>query len=369
VADPRHHSIPPIPRKGRGALGNPAGRFEIARSVAEDDGWSQPGAIAEGIGPAAPLATEVYVDASRTIITRNRSPDVPFDRSINPYKGCEHGCVYCFARPTHAYLDLSPGLDFETKIFHKPHAAALLVEALARPDYACQAIAMGTNTDPYQPIERHLKVTRQILEVLASCRHPVSIVTKGGLLERDLDLLAGMARDGLASVMISITTLDADLKRTLEPRAAAPSVRLKLVRALRDAGIPVGVMVAPVIPGINDDEIETIVAASAAAGAQNLGWVLLRLPHEVEGIFQTWLDVHVPDKAARVMNLMRQLSGGRPYNAAFGRRQRGAGPFADLLEQRFRTARRRAGLADRGAAPLRTDLFVPPHPAGQMRLL
>ncbi len=353
---------PNIPRKGRGAVSNPAGRFERARSVVESDGWTEP--------DQEPCpATEVRIDASRTIITHNSSPDVPFDQSINPYKGCEHGCVYCFARPTHAYLDLSPGLDFETKIFHKPNAAELLVAELARPGYRCRTIAMGTNTDPYQPIERRLRVTRRVLEVLEACHHPVSIVTKGALIERDLDLLAAMAVDGLASVMVSITTLDADLKRTLEPRAAAPGVRLKLVRALSDAGVPVGVMVAPVIPGINDHEIEAIVAASAAAGARSIGYVLLRLPHEVKDIFAAWLDAHAPLKASRVMNLMRELHGGRVYESAFGRRQRGSGPFADLLKARFDAARRRAGLEGRESTSLRSDLFVPPHPAGQMRLI
>ncbi len=352
----------PTLNKGRGALTNPAGRFERARSVAESDGWG------EHQEPDRP-ATHVHVDASRTIITRNTSPDLPFDRSINPYKGCEHGCVYCFARPTHAYLDLSPGLDFETQIFHKPNAAALLVEELARPSYRCRAIAMGTNTDPYQPIERRLEVTRRILEVLHTCHHPVSIVTKGSLIERDIPLLADMARDGLASVMVSITSLDADLKRTLEPRAASPAARLKLVAELRDAGIPVGVMVAPVIPGINDDEIEAIVAASAEAGALSIGYVLLRLPHEVKEIFAAWLSAHAPLKAARVMHLMQELGGGRVYDSTFGRRQRGVGPFADLLSQRFEIARKRAGLPARERTDLRCDLFVPPHPAGQMRLI
>ncbi len=349
-------------RKGRGAITNPAGRFEHARSVAVDDGWSAP-------EKAPDVATEVRIDSSRTIIARNRSPDVPFEQSINPYKGCEHGCVYCFARPTHAYLDLSPGLDFETKIFHKPNAAELLIEELAHPRYRCKTIAMGTNTDPYQPVERELEVTRRVLEVLHACRHPVSIVTKGALIDRDIELLAAMARDGLASVMISITTLDANLKRTLEPRATAPATRLRLVAELREAGIPTGVLMAPLIPGINDDEIEDIVGASATAGAQSIGYVLLRLPHEVRDIFVAWLMQHAPLKAKRVLALMRELHGGREYDSTFGTRQTGTGPYAELIEQRFAKAKRRSRIGTNPKGELRTDLFVPPHPAGQLALL
>jgi len=350
------------PRKGRGAASNPVGRFERTRSVAVDDGW----AIEE---PPKRLETVCYPDTARTVITRNQSPDVPFDRSINPYRGCEHGCVYCFARPTHAYLDLSPGLDFETKIFFKQGAAERLVEELSAPGYRCQPIAFGTNTDPYQPLEKRLRVMRRLLEVLVECRHPVSIVTKGALIDRDVDLLAELARHSLVSVMVSVTTLDNALKATLEPRAAAPSTRLATVRKLAQAGVPTGVLMAPVIPGINDDEIESIAERSADAGARSLGYVLLRLPREVETLFVEWLETHQPQKAARVMALMRDLGGGRAYDPTFGRRQTGRGPYAELLKRRFDLVRKRTGLADRSNPVLRTDLFVPPDPTGQLSLL
>jgi DNA repair photolyase len=349
-------------RKGRGAGSNVPGRFERTQSESVDDGWTAP-------DPPPRLATVVQPDRARTVITRNQSPDVPFDRSINPYRGCEHGCVYCFARPTHAYLDLSPGLDFETRIFFKEDAAARLVEELAAPGYRCQTIAFGTNTDPYQPVERRLEVMRRLLETLLRCRHPVSIVTKGALIDRDLDLLAAFARQSLVSVMISITTLDNALKATLEPRAAAPTARLATVRKLAQAGVPVGVLVAPVIPGINDDEIEDIVDASAAAGARSLGYVLLRLPWEVKPLFEEWLAGQVPEKAGRVMHLIREMHQGRAYDATWGRRQTGVGPYADLIARRVALARRRSGLDDRSMPELRSDLFVPPHPGGQLSLV
>jgi DNA repair photolyase len=352
----------PVERKGRGARSNPAGRFERTTSEVVDDGWT-----AES--PAGRIPTEIHPDRARSVITRNTSPDVPFDQSINPYRGCEHGCVYCFARPSHAYLDLSPGLDFETKIFFKVDAAKRLVEELSAPGYRCKPIAFGTNTDPYQPVERRLEVMRRLLEVLQHCRHPLSIVTKGSLIDRDVDVLGEMARDGLVSVMISITTLDNALKSTLEPRAAAPAARLASVRKLAAAGVPTGVLVAPVIPGINDDEIEDIATASAQAGAVRLGYVLLRLPWEVGELFRDWLETHAPQKASRVMHLIRQMRGGRDYDSAWGRRQTGIGPYAELLRRRFELVRRRVGLNDRREAELRNDLFVPPGRSGQLSLL
>ena len=349
-------------RKGRGAGSNVAGRFERSRSEAVDDGWSAPERRER-------IETTVQPDRARTVITRNQSPDVPFDRSINPYRGCEHGCVYCFARPSHAYLDLSPGIDFETRIFFKQDAAQRLVEELAAPAYRCKTIAFGTNTDPYQPVERRLEVMRRLLEVLLRCRHPVSIVTKGALIDRDLDLLAEFARLSLVTVMISITTLDNALKTTLEPRAAAPAARLATVRKLAAARVPVGVLVAPVIPGINDDEIEDIVDASAEAGAQSLGYVLLRLPWEVKPLFEEWLEGQMPEKAGRVMHLIRELHDGRAYDATWGRRQTGVGPYAQLLARRVQLARRRSGLSERSMPALRTDLFEAPHPGGQLSLV
>jgi DNA repair photolyase len=349
-------------RKGRGAGSNVHGRFERRRSEAIDDGWTEPERPAR-------IETSVQPDRARTVITRNDSPDVPFDRSINPYRGCEHGCVYCFARPTHAYLELSPGLDFETKLFYKEDAPARLIEELAAPRYRCAPIAFGTNTDPYQPVERRLEVMRRLLEVLLACRHPVSIVTKGALIERDLDLLGALARDSLVTVMISVTTLDNRLKATLEPRAAGPVARLAAIRRLSDAGVPVGVLIAPVIPGINDDELESIVDASADAGARSVGTVLLRLPWEVKPLFEEWLRTHAPGKAQRVLHLLRQLHEGREYDARFGRRQTGVGPYAELLARRVELARGRTGIAERALPKLRTDLFVPPNPGGQMALL
>ena len=301
------------------------------------------------------------------IIARNDSPDVPFDRSINPYRGCEHGCVYCYARPSHAHLGLSAGLDFETRIFVKADAARLLQEELARPGYACRPISLGANTDPYQPLERRLGVTRSILEVLAEARHPVSIVTKSALVCRDLDLLAAMARDRLASVYVSITTFDRHLARTLEPRASAPHRRLEAVRALASAGVPAGVMVAPIIPALTDPEIETILEAAAAAGASSAGYVLLRLPHEVKELFAAWLEAHVPGRARHVLSLVRQCREGRLNDRAFGSRMRGQGVFAELIAQRFRKAVHRLGL-DRRQLPQRTDLFRPPATDGQLDL-
>jgi DNA repair photolyase len=342
--------------KGRGATFNPKVRFESAAVDPFDDGW---GSLAQARADDPPPPTEVMPDASRTVIARNTSPDIPFDRSINPYRGCEHGCVYCYARPSHAYLGLSPGLDFETKLVAKLDAAPLLEQELARPGYRCQPIALGTNTDPYQPQERRLKITRGILEVLAQCRHPVTIVTKSAAVTRDLDLLAAMAADGLAKVALSVTTLDAALARTLEPRAAAPHRRLEALRTLSAAGVPASVMVAPVIPALNDHEIEAVLEAAAAVGAQQAGYVLLRLPHEVKELFTAWLEAHAPLRAERVLALVRQCRDGKLNDPTFGRRMRGQGAYAELIAKRFALATRRLGL-NQSRAPLRTDLFEPP---------
>jgi DNA repair photolyase len=295
------------------------------------------------------------------VITTNDSPDVGFDQSINPYRGCSHGCVYCFARPTHAYLGLSPGLDFETKLFYKADAVKLLEAELSKPKYVCKPIALGINTDGYQPLEKRLEITRSILAVLARCRHPVSIVTKSALVVRDIDLLAELAQNRLVSVMLSVTSLTNDIKRTLEPRAASPQARLRVIQQLSRAGIPVGVLVAPVIPAITDHEMEDIMAAAAQAGATSAGYVLLRLPHEVKILFREWLSEHYPDRAKHVMSLINQTRGGKDYDAEFGRRMSGTGPYAELLRTRFELARRKCGFdrADERHA-LATGLFRPP---------
>ncbi len=343
--------------KGRGAVSNAASRFLSTHSEHESDGWD-----AE-VEPASGIATEFAADLTRRLITRNQSPDIPFDRSINPYKGCEHGCVYCFARPTHAYLDLSPGIDFETRIFYKTGVRENLTAELGRAGYRCRPIAMGTNTDPYQPAEKRLRVTRTILEVLLEHNHPVTIVTKGQLILRDLDLLAELASRGLASVAVSLTTLDNELKTRLEPRAAGPAARLRTIRELAAAGVPTGAMLAPVIPFLNDHEIEALVQAAAEAGACRANYILLRLPLEVKALFEEWLSVHYPLRAERVMNAIRASRGGRAYDAAWGRRMRGEGVFAELISRRFATAARKHGLLrddGRGESELRTDLFRPP---------
>ena len=360
---PPRPAIPPIPRKGRGAVSNRTGRFEAFATEAMDDGWdSWPDE------ELPPLRTTLTKDATRSIIARNTSPDVPFDRSINPYRGCEHGCVYCFARPTHAYLGLSPGLDFESRLFFKPDAALLLKKELGARKYLCSVMAMGTNTDPYQPVERELRITRQSLEVLATHDHPVSIVTKSALVLRDIDLLAPMAEKNLAKVCVSITTLDRGLARAMEPRAATPARRLETLRALSAAGIPCGVMAAPVIPVLTDPEIEAILEAAANAGAVSAGYVLLRLPLEIADLFREWLESHAPLKARHVLNVVRDMRGGQIYDPAFGVRQRGTGPYADLLHQRFAKAVRRFGL-NRRTIPLDTTLFRPPRDDDdQMRL-
>ena len=347
--------------KGRGAGSNPDGRFEPTRRAAVHDEVGD-GVVAgdAAAGPLPPLATQVLVDSARSIISRNDSPDVPFAQSINPYRGCEHGCVYCYARPTHSYLGLSPGLDFETKLFYKPAAASLLAAELARPGYRCEPISLGANTDPYQPIERKLEVTRSILEVLQRARHPVGIVTKGTLIERDLDILGAMARESLVHVFVSITTLDPALKRSLEPRAASPAARLATVRALRAAGVPTGVLFAPVIPALNDHELERVLEAAAEAGAQAAGWVLLRLPHEVEGLFREWLERHAPLKASHVLSLLQQSRGGRSNDPRFHHRMRGEGAFAELIARRFRLASAKLGL-DRMLPAYDTTRFRAPN--------
>ena len=344
--------------RGRGTLSNPAGRFEPHRVGVVDDGW-----YAEE--PPARIATTVQPERARSIISRNDSPDIPFDYSINPYRGCEHGCVYCYARPSHAYAGLSAGIDFETRLFYKQDAARVLEAELAAPRYECKPITIGGNTDPYQPVERDLGVTRAILEVLARTRHPVTVITKSALVLRDLDLLTDLARDGLVSVAISITTLSADTKRILEPRTASPQARLRAVRELNAAGVPAGVMVAPVIPAITDHEMEDILAASAAAGARFAGYILVRLPHEVKDLFREWLAEHFPDRAAHVMALIRDARGGRDYDATFGARMVGTGPVADVLRARFGKACARLGLNSQGRPVTRpTHLFRPPLLAG-----
>jgi len=342
-------------RKGRGSASNPTGRFETLTTEKIDDGWYREDA------PPSPEET-VLPDRARSIITSNDSPDVGFDISINPYRGCAHGCVYCFARPTHSYLGLSPGLDFETRLFYKADAVRLLEQELSRPGYVCRPLALGINTDGWQPLERRLEVTRGILEVLAECRHPVSIVTKSALIVRDLDLLAPMAREGLVSVMLSITTLQESLKRTLEPRTASPQARLRTIEALAHAGVPVGVLVAPVIPALTDHELESILESARSAGATRAGYVLLRLPHELKGLFREWLADHAPGRAEHVMSLIRQARGGRDYDARFGERMRGSGTYATLIGKRFELAVRRLGLAD-GAQrhELDSGKFRPPQ--------
>ena len=344
---------PAPPAKGRGATFNPENRFRRENREAVDDGWT----VDDEALP--PRKTIVAIQKSRTIIARNDSPDIPFTQSINPYQGCEHGCIYCYARPSHAYLDLSPGLDFETKLFAKPNAAELLRAELARPGYVCDPIALGSNTDPYQPIEREWKVTRSILELLSECGHPFSIVTKSARVERDIDLIAPMAAKNMARVYVSVTTLDHDLARTLEPRATAPRRRLQAIKALSDAGIAVGVLVAPVIPQLNDRDLEVILEAAAANGAHHAGWIMLRLPREVAPLFREWLDAHYPLRAAHVMSLIHALRGGRDNDPRFGVRMRGRGEFSTLIERRFALAVKRLGL-NRDRVPMDTTRFRAP---------
>ncbi|MFO7303982.1 MAG: PA0069 family radical SAM protein [Gammaproteobacteria bacterium] len=347
-------AIRPEVRTGRGAVSNPEGRFEHTRTEVVDDGW---GTIEE---PLPPLQTTVQAEPARTIITRNQSPDIGFEQSINPYRGCEHGCIYCYARPAHANLNLSPGLDFETHLFFKADAARLLERELARPGYKCLPIMLGANTDPYQPIERDYRVTRSILELLARYRHPCSIITKSAMVVRDLDVLACMAKDRLVQVFVSITTLSNELKRTLEPRAASPAARLRTIAALAAAGVPVGVMVAPVIPVLTDAELEAILKSAAEAGATSAQYVLLRLPHEVKGLFREWLEANEPLKAKHVMSRLQAMRGGRDYDARWGVRMRGEGEYAQLLRKRFELACARYGLNRGPRFAHNCSLFTPP---------
>jgi DNA repair photolyase len=357
--------LPLGPEKGRGAISNTTGRYESEVRLRTDDGWGPQApvtgvAAAESADAHARTRTKILVDATRTAITRNTSPDIPFDRSINPYRGCEHGCIYCYARPSHAWLGLSPGLDFETRILAKPDAAKLLAAEIARKGYHCKPLALGTNTDPYQPIERKLRITRAILEVLDGANHPISIVTKSDAVLQDLDILSAMAERNLVKVFLSVTTLNGDLARKLEPRAAAPAKRLKAVTALAGAGVPVGVMVAPVIPALTDFELEAILDAAKDAGAGEAGYILLRLPLEVKDLFAEWLAAHVPDRAERVLKLVRETRGGRLNDATFGRRMRGEGVYAQLIARRFRLARERLDLNSEDIGTLDTLSFAPP---------
>jgi DNA repair photolyase len=348
--------------KGHGALSNPTGRFDVLSREQTDDGWYQdetPDSLNETVLP----------DSARSIITTNDSPDVGFDVSINPFRGCSHGCVYCFARPSHSYLGLSPGLDFETKLFYKADAVNLLEAELSKPRYICKPIALGINTDSYQPLEKTLQVTRSILEVLVRCRHPVTIVTKSALIVRDIDLLADLAKDRLVSVSLSITSLTNDIKRTLEPRTASPQARLRVIAQLAQTGIPVGVMVAPVIPAITDHEMEDILGSAREAGATRASYVLLRLPHEVKILFREWLSEHYPDRAKHVMSLINQTRGGKDYDSRFGVRMSGTGPYAELLRTRFDLATRRLGFDHSGDRhDLTTDLFRRPTGESQLSL-
>ncbi|PZX13620.1 DNA repair photolyase [Palleronia aestuarii] len=357
---------PPIPSRshrvlGRGTPANPETRFDRHTRTAEDDGWA-----AEDDLP--PVRTEVREEVPRRVLTRNTSPDIGFDRSINPYRGCEHGCIYCFARPSHAFLGLSPGLDFETKLVARPDAPRVLERELRRKGYAAAPVALGTNTDPYQPIERDRRIMRGLLEVLQAFRHPLTIATKGGLVLRDADILSEMSGANLARVGISVTTLDAGLARRLEPRVPPPAARLRTIEALARAGVEVRVMVSPIIPGLTDPEMEAILGTARDAGAVAASWVMLRLPFEVAGLFEDWLDTHAPGRKAKVIARLREMHGGKPYSADWGRRMRGEGLFADLVARRFDLACRRLGLACR-LPPLRRDLFAPPpRPGTQLAL-
>jgi DNA repair photolyase len=342
-------------RRGRGAQSNASGRYEPLARVAFDDGW-------QSLEELPPFSTSVSVDASRKVITRNESPDIGFDRSINPYRGCEHGCVYCFARPTHAYLGLSPGLDFESKLFVKPDAPALLERELSAPGYTPRTIAIGTNTDPYQPIERRYEIMRQILEVLEQAGHPVGIVTKSALVLRDVEILARMAKRNLVKVAISVTTLDPKLARIMEPRAPTPSRRIEALRQLSAAGVPTAVMVAPIVPAINDAEIERILDAAAAVGVSGAGYVMLRLPLEVRDLFREWLMANYPDRYRHVFKLIREMRGGKDYDSTWGQRMKGSGPYAWMIGRRFEVACEKLGLNEE-KVKLTTEHFRPPRPS------
>jgi DNA repair photolyase len=352
----------PEPPKGRGATVNPAGRFEPRRFEPE---WDD---LVEGDDPLPNPATEVFVDHARTVLTRNDSPDVPFDVSLNPYRGCEHGCSYCFARASHPFLNMSAGLDFETKIFAKLDAPALLQREISKPGYTCKSIAFGTNTDPYQPVERNLRIMRRILELLVAHQHPFSIVTKSALILRDLDLIAEAAARGQATAFLSVTTLDGGLASRMEPRAAAPHRRLAALSALARAGVPCGVLASPMIPGLNDHELERILEAAAAAGATIAGMLLVRLPHEVKDVFASWLQAHEPSRAGKILSLIRQARGGRLYESTWGKRMTGEGPYAAILGRRFEVTCARLGL-NRDRPVLDTSRFTrPSHHSSQRSL-
>ncbi len=347
--------------KGRGAVTNPAGRFDATQLEPADDGW---GSLDEV--PSSP-STELIAEFPRTAIVRNRSPDVPFEQSLNPYQGCEHGCIYCYARPAHAYLNLSPGLDFETRIFHKPALVAVLARELAAPGYRCRVIHIGGNTDPYQPAERRLRSTRALLELLLERRHPLTIITKGSVILRDLDLYVALAERNLVRVAVSLTSLTDGIKRTLEPRAASPRARLRVMEQLAAAGVPVSAMLAPVIPAVTDHEIENMLEAVAAAGVRRAGFLMLRLPFEVARLFEAWLHEHYPDRAAKVLNLIRDMRGGQLNDPRFGHRHRGTGPYAALIAARFDAACRRLGLNAVEPPELDTTQFVPEPGAPRQR--
>ncbi|MDF1671483.1 MAG: PA0069 family radical SAM protein [Roseovarius sp.] len=355
-------SIDPALRiAARGAVSNAGARFDKLSHSYQEDGWDTE-------VEQRPLCTEVTQERARRIISYNRSPDLPFDRSINPYRGCEHGCIYCFARPTHAYLGLSPGLDFETRLIARPNAAERLDAELRARGYRVAPMAIGTNTDPYQPIEKQYGIMRDCLKVLQAYQHPVAIVTKGTLVERDLDILEPMAAQGLVRVGISITTLDADLSRKLEPRVPLPKRRIAVIRALSEAGVPVRIMTSPVVPGLSDHDLEALLKAGAEAGAKAASWIMLRLPREVSGLFQEWLRQHYPDRAKKVMKLVREMHGGKDYDAEWGKRMRGSGPYAQMIAHRFDVAAKRLGL-DTHQPALRSDLFRPPPRSGDQLAL
>ncbi|HET9818808.1 MAG TPA: PA0069 family radical SAM protein [Rhodanobacteraceae bacterium] len=357
--------MPPSRIKGRGAASNPEGRFESVRHHAEDDGWQS--ALLDEVTPRP--RTEVTGERARSVITRNDSPDIAFEQAMNPYRGCEHGCIYCFARPSHSYLNLSPGLDFETKLRAKSNLAEALRADLAKPGYVPRPINIGSNTDPYQPVEKKWRLTRAALQVLAECHHPCTIVTKNALVERDLDLLAPMARAKLVQVFVSVNSLDNRLAAKLEPRASAPHRRLQAIRALTEAGVRVGVLVAPIIPALNDRDMEAVLERAAEAGANMAGYTVVRLPWELKTLFREWLAIHVPQRAEHVMSLIRQMNGGRDYDADFRTRMRGQGPFAELLRKRFEVASRRHGLVRARTLQLDCTRFTPPRkrsPQGEL---
>lgn len=358
-------SVKGLPRRGQGAQSNASGRYEVLKRIDVDDGWQT---HCEGVGYNS-VRTQWRDDRSKSIITRNKSPDIPFDRSINPYRGCEHGCIYCFARPTHTWLGHSAGLDFERLLYAKRDAAVLLQRELAQPSYRCEPIAIGVNTDAYQPLERSLRITRSVLKVLVACRHPVYLITKSSLIERDLDLLLDLAKDNLVTVTITMTTLDNMLSSKLEPRATAPHRRLRTLKTLSDAGIPTRASISPIIPALNEPEIESIVQAAANAGAQEAHCIVLRLPHELQTLFPEWLEAHYPLRANRVLKAVASLRGGKLNNSDFGTRMAGSGPRASIIHQRFKLACKRAGVINsRSVGSLNESLFTVPNDSGQLAL-